>query len=100
MEYGLILVTSTDVQELIPIETGRGSIKSISLCNASASPATVRLFFSDGRDTAKDTSLIENMVIPSGVTLVLDENLSFDNNALGMSFQMSGTDPNMNIIIK
>lgn len=100
MEYGLTLVTGTTVQKLIPIETGRGSIKSISLCNASASPATVRLFFSNDRSTDEDVSILENMVIPSGATLVLDENLSFDNNALGLHFQMSGTDPNINIIIK
>ena len=99
MEYGLYQGLTAGTHELIGLREGKGSVKQISICNAHVSnAATKRLFLHDGSD-ANDTSIVEALVIPSGVTLLLDHIVSFDNNSLALKIAITGT-VDLNIIIK
>jgi hypothetical protein len=101
MERGLFNISDENVKVLIPKGSSSGSINSISICNCHASlGAKVRLFFDD--DT-NQTSLVENLVVPNGVTLVVDD-LSFDNSSLSLKIQIEdssgGSTVDTNIILK
>ena len=98
MKQGLYIIEAAGTTELIPRYEGRGSITHVSMCNASSSnTATVRLFLDDGTN---EVSIVENLVIPAGVTLVISEIVSFDNDALGLNLTIAGTGPNIKVIIK
>lgn len=107
MEYGLYIIETAGTTPLVPTKSqttdyegknGRGAVESISICNCSASnAATVRLFLDDGTN---ETSIIESLVIPAGVTLLLSESLSFNNSILSMQLAVTGTSPNINVIVK
>jgi len=74
-------VTSASTgDELIAVDKGRGTLKSISITNQHASTATiVSLFLDDGLSAANsDVFLAGPVSIPGGVTLRLD-NVSFNN---------------------
>ena len=98
MEYGLYIIEAEETTTLVPTKSqttdyegrnGRGTVKSISVCNGSASnAATVRLFLDDGTN--------ENSI----VTLLLSEDLSFDNSILSMQLAVAGTSPNINVVVK
>jgi hypothetical protein len=66
--------------ELIAVDKGRGTLKSISITNQNPSTATtVSLFLDDGLLATNSNVFIAGPVsIPGGVTLVLD-NVSFNN---------------------
>ena len=98
MAYGLVNITSATTTTLIAKNDAAGSIRSINIANCSASNAvTVTLFLDD--DTIQ-TSYIENVVIPTGTTLFLDNNIAFDNSVLSLKLTTVGTSPDVNIIIK
>ena len=82
--------------------TGTGytsDIEKITISNNSTSnPATVSLQLWDG--TSVGYNFIGNMVIPSGVTLVLEDNLSFDKSQYNLRMEVSGTSPILDVIIK
>jgi len=107
MEYGLYIIEAAGTTVLVPAKSqtldyegrnGRGIVKSISICNGSSSnAATVRLFLDD---TTNEVSIVENLVIPAGVTLFLNEDLSFNNSVLSMQLTVAGTSPNIKVIVK
>tara|TARA_Y100000592_G_scaffold57050_1_gene89384 strand:+ start:5206 stop:5535 length:330 start_codon:yes stop_codon:yes gene_type:complete len=66
--------------------------------NSTSNPATVSLQLWDG--TSVGYNFIGNMVIPSGVTLVLEDNLSFDKSQYNLRMEVSGTSPILDVIIK
>ena len=98
MESGLFNISSATTTTLIEKNTVSGNIKSISIANCNTSHAvTVKLYLDD--DT-NQTSYIENVVIPTATTLVLDHNISFDNSVLALKLTTEGTSPDINVIIK
>ena len=98
MEKGLFNISSATTTTLISKNTFNGGISSISIANCSSSnTVTVTLYLDD--DT-NQTSYIENVVIPTGTTLVLDHNISFDNSVLALKLTTTGTSPDVNVIIK
>jgi len=108
MEYGLYIIeVDGETAILVPTKSqaldyegrnGRGIVKSISICNGSFSDdATIRLFLDDGTN---EVSVVENLVIPAGVTLFLNEDLSFNNSILSMQLTVAGTDPKIRVIVK
>jgi hypothetical protein len=105
MEYGLYIIEAAGTTTLVPTKSQTsiighitGTVKSISVCNGSASnAATVRLFLDDGTN---ETSIVESLVIPAGVTLLLNEDLSFNNSILSMQLTVAGTSPNINVVVK
>ena len=98
MAYGLVNIASATTTTLIAKNDAAGSIRSINIANCSASnTVTVTLFLDD--DTTQ-TSYIENVVIPTGTTLFLDNNIAFDNSVLSLKLTTVGTSPDVNVIIK
>ena len=102
MEYGLYNISDENVHTLVAQDSGAGRLMSINISNAHASiGAKVRLFLSDGTN---DTSIIENVVIPAGVTLFLYDGLSFNTSVLALKIQIEdadgGSTVDTNIILK
>ena len=78
-----------------------GAIKKITICNNSASPATsisVHLWAGGGGDPVHP--FVHNVTIPTGATLVLDDNLGFDRKKYNLRISNAGTDPDITVIIK
>ena len=77
-----------------------GNIKKISIANFSddVGGATINLFLEDASDV--DWYIMKNVVIPKGVTLVLDDNLAFDSSLYSLKIYNTGTSPALTIIIK
>ena len=76
-----------------------GSIRKITISNNSASnAAVVSLQLWDG--TSVGHNIIGNLTIPAGVTLVLNDNLSFEVRDWNLRMEVSGTSPVLSIIIK
>jgi len=94
-------ITSTTTTTLIT-KGGNvgGTINKITIANFSdhADGATINLFLNDG--SATDLYLIKNCVIPKGVTLVLEDNLSFDSKMYSLKLLNTGSSPALTVIIK
>ena len=99
MERGLYNIADETIHTLIAKDIGRNAGK-IRICNAHATiDAVVRLFLDD--DT-NQTSIVENLTIPAGVTLELDD-IGFDNTVLALKIQMDAvgsTTIDTNVILK
>mgnify|MGYP001592213684 CR=1 FL=1 len=98
MEYGLFNISSETTTTLVNQDSGAGKVSSISICNCNASNVvTIRLFLNDGTN---ETSILENLVIPAGVSIFLNEGLSFNTSVLSMQLQTQGTGVDINVIMK
>tara|TARA_Y100001963_G_scaffold145019_1_gene217978 strand:- start:24 stop:329 length:306 start_codon:yes stop_codon:yes gene_type:complete len=78
-----------------------GDINKISICNNSANAATgisVHLWSGVGGEPVHP--FVHNVTIPSGATLILDDNLSFDGSKFNLRISNAGTDPDITVIIK
>jgi hypothetical protein len=51
-------------------------------------------------DDTNQTSIVENLNIPGGVSLFLDKGITFDSSVLSMKLQTQGTGIDVNVIIK
>ena len=99
MERGLFDITINGPTTLIPIYSTGGNVRSIRLSNYSAAnDITVDLYLEDGSSNL--SYIINDLVIPVATTLLLTEELSFDNSVLGMKIVTSGTTPLLSVIIK
>ena len=80
--------------------TVSGRVKKITIANFSdnTADATVNLFLNDG--SATDLYFCKNVAIPKGVTLVLDDNISFDSSVYNLKMLSTGTAPALTVIIK
>ena len=96
MERGLFNIGSATTTTLIPQDSGTGSVQFVNICNQDEA-VKVRLFLDDGTN---QTSILENLNIPGGVTLFLNEGLSFDASVLSMQLQTQGTGVDVNVIIQ
>ena len=78
-----------------------GGVKKITICNNSANAATsisVHLYSGVGGEPVHP--FVHNVTIPSGVTLVLEDNIGFDANKYKLRISNAGTDPDLTVIIK
>ena len=98
-------ITSTGITTLITKENKRtgtgpsGNISKITISNNSTSnPATISVQLWDGSSVCYN--IVGNMVIPNGVTLVLEDNLKFDKSLYNLRMEVSGTSPVLDVIIK
>jgi hypothetical protein len=99
MEQGLTNITSADTFTLIPIYGSGGSVSSIRLTNYSAANAvTIGLYLEDA--AAAKSYMLNDLVIPVGGSLLLDEHMSFDNSVLGLKIVTVGSSPLLSVIIK
>ena len=77
-----------------------GRISKITICNNSTNPATsisVHLWTGSGGDPVHP--FVHNVTIPSGATLVLEDNLSFDSSVYNLRISNAGTSPDITVII-
>jgi|TARA_R100000458_G_C8031866_1_gene87013 hypothetical protein len=97
MEPGLFNISSATTTTLIDSNTSGGNIRSVSICNCNQDEAVkVRLFLSDGTN---DTSFLEDLNIPGGVTLVMTD-VGYDGAVLALKLQTQGTGVDVNVIIR
>jgi len=99
--FNITLATATIV-DIDTSNTGQqyaGNVSSISLCNNSSSNAVTSIKLVD-RGTTDTYYMVQDVVIPVGVTLLLDHDISFDVNKYRLDLDNSGTSPNITIIIK
>ena len=78
-----------------------GDINKILICNNSDNAATgisVHLWSGVGGEPVHP--FIHNVTIPSGATLVLDDNLAFDGSKFNLRISNAGTAPDITVIIK
>ena len=98
MERGLFNITSATTTTLIDKTTKSGNLDSINICNCNQDEnVKIRLFLDN--DT-NQTSIVENLNIPGGVSLFLDKGIAFDSSVLSMKLQTQGTGIDVNVIIK
>ena len=103
-------ITTTDVEPLAAIETPDGnnaaqiissSPKCITICNfdSSGDDCSVNLFLSPSSGT--DVYLLHDVVIPGGVTLVLNEDeLQYDTTIYALKFKLSSVSASQKVDIK
>ena len=91
MERGLYDIEGETVRALINQHESRGQIKTISINNGHATDAaTIDLYLQDTAGTPNTTYIVKNLVIPGGVTALLDQGLSFDNSRLSLIIKTVG----------
>ena len=74
-----------------------GIIRKILISNNSSNSATIHAYLDDG---STQHYFCKNVVIPTGATLVLDDNLDFDKSIYNLKIHNLGTSPNITVIIK
>ena len=94
-------ITSATTTTLITKNgTHGGGISKMTICNNSASPATsINVHVWNGTGGSPAHPIIANVTIPSGATLVLEDNLSFDKSRFNLRISNAGTDPDITVII-
>ena len=95
-------ITSATTTTLIAKDTHKsGAIKKITICNNSANAATgISVHFWNGVGGQPVHPIIHNVTIPSGATLVLEDNLSFNKSIYNLKVVNAGTSPDITVIIK
>ena len=95
-------ITSADTHTLITKGGSYGgAIRKITICNNSASAATgINVHVWDGVGGHPAHPIIANVTIPTGATLVLTDNISFNSSAYNLRISNAGTDPDITVIIK
>ena len=95
-------ITSATTTTLIAKDATKSvGVHKITICNNSASPATnisVHLWAGGGGDPVHP--FVHNVTIPTGATLVLNDNLGFDRKKYNLRISNAGTDPDITVIIK
>ena len=78
-----------------------GNISKMTICNNSANAATsISVHIWSGVGGQPVHPFVHNVTIPSGATLVLDDNLSFNSKEYNLRISNAGTDPDITVIIK
>ena len=93
-----INISSATSTILIAKGSSGGAVKKITIANNSANAATVSV----GLDpvTSGLFYFIQNVIIPSGATLVLNDNLAFNSEKYHLRISNAGTSPDITVIIK
>lgn len=105
-KYHNITATSAIlINKDVTITTGQqygGAISSISICNNSAQVAIIDLKLG-AHNTSIDTDevyMLNNVNIPSGATLLLDHDISFNVDRYKLELTNTGSSPDITVIIK
>jgi hypothetical protein len=78
-----------------------GDIYKISICNNSANAATgISVHLWSGVGGQPVHPFVHNVTIPSGATLILDDNLDFNKDNFNLIISNAGTAPDLTVIIK
>lgn len=98
MEQGLFDITANGTTTLIPIYSRAGAIQSISICNYDTDNVDISVYLED--ESATKVYMIHEITLKPDVTLILDDNISFNNATLGLKMEVTGTTPKVSVIIK
>ena len=93
-----INVTSTSTTLLTKNTQYTGNISSVHVSNNSSSDVEIKLSLYDGVKT-EHFYFVKNLVIPTGVSLLLDDNLSFNISKYDLVITTTAS-PDLTIIIK
>jgi len=97
MQTGLVNISSATTTTLVARYSARGSVKKMWICNCNQDEnVKIRLFLDDGTN---QTSFVENLNIPGGITLQLTSIL-FDSSVLNLKLQTQGTGVDVNVIMR
>lgn len=89
-------ITTATTTTLTKKSQGKGSITSVSISNNSVNESTVSLFLDSG---TSQFYFIKNVVIPSGVSLLINDNVPFDSLVYELKITNSGTSPDITLIL-
>jgi len=89
-------ITTATTTTLTQKSQGKGSITSVSISNNSVNESTVSLFLDSG---TSQFYFIKNVVIPSGVSLLINDNIPFDSLVYELKITNSGTSPDITLIL-
>tara|TARA_R110001583_G_scaffold74017_2_gene205288 strand:+ start:295 stop:615 length:321 start_codon:yes stop_codon:yes gene_type:complete len=95
VSQGFFDITSTQSDTtLINHKSDRGAVRSISVSNQHASTTAVfDLYLDDELGSGNNIYIIKGVNIPAGVTLVLEDVTSFNNDVYSMKFTNAGGAP-------
>ncbi len=88
-------ITTATTTTLTSSKAGKGNITNVYTSNNSANDATVSVFLDDGTN---QNYFIKNVVIPSGVALLLNDSIPFDALLFQLKITNSGTAPDLTVI--
>ena len=92
------ITTETTTTLMTKGSSNSGLVSKILISNNSSSDATgITVNLYDGTNVFY---LIRDIVIPSKVSLVLEDNVSFDTKKFNLRISNAGTNPNLTVIIK
>ena len=103
MAYGLFQGLDNSTQHtLVDFDEGGGNIKCITICNAHASTeATLRLYLITATEhPSAGVSILENFKLPAGVTVQINEGVSFNNRQYKLMLDIAEASVDINVIIK
>lgn len=90
-------ITLATTTTLTPKAKGKGSVRSIHITNNSTYEATATIFIDDGTD---QFYFIKNLVIPTGVAVLLDDSIPFDSTTYNLKITNTGTSPDLTVILR
>jgi|21_taG_2_1085346.scaffolds.fasta_scaffold05696_3 ribosomal protein S4E len=95
-------ITASGTYEMIATKQNKGSWKSISINNQHASnDGKIKLYLDDGLGNTNSNIVIAGSIeIPAGVTLVLEDIVSFDNDVYALKVTHSGSGLPISIIAR
>ena len=88
MEKGYFNITAVGTTTLINRNEDRGSLNYVKMTNTSSAGMTVELYLEDDT-TERNVSYLLKTVIPSGVTMMVDEGISFNGSIFDLKLTVS-----------
>ena len=89
-------ITSATTTTLSSNTVSSGNISKILISNNSANEASVSVFLTDSG--SNNFHLVRNVVIPSKVSLTLEDNIAFSSTTFTLKISNSGTSPDLTVI--
>ena len=93
-------ITTDSTVDLITIGSNAGSIGSIYITNKASAEVNVDVYFDNGSGTT--SYLVKNTTVPTGVALLLTDNVSFSNSNFGLKITVlaSTSTPDVDVLIR
>ena len=89
-------ITSATTTTLSSNTVSSGNISKILISNNSANEASVSVFLTDSG--SNNFHLVRNVVIPSKVSLTLEDNIAFSSTTFTLKISNSGASPDLTVI--
>jgi hypothetical protein len=89
-------ITTATSTTLTLKSAGKGGVSRVQISNNSSSEATISLFLDNGTN---QHYFVKNVVIPTGVALLLNDSIPFDSLVYELKITNSGTSPDLTLVI-